>query len=255
MKSFAVCHLSIAPVRITSSDRAEIVTQLLFGESVSIIEIQKPWVKIICHHDNYEGWMDEKQLIYLNQEEFDEYHNKPAKVLNQPLIKIEGPLGVQHIMLGSTLPNYSMQSIKIGSSIYELKETLSKEIPDIKTVAMSYLNTPYLWGGRSIFGIDCSGFIQNIYKILGMKICRDASQQINYGEEVHFSQRKEGDLAFFINDKDLVHHVGLLIEGDKIIHASGAVRIDKFDEIGIHRSDISNYTHKLLCLRRIKILK
>lgn len=251
---FGICNLSIVPVRSAPSDSAEIVTQLLFGDFVEILEKGEPWIKILFKRDNYEGWMDFKQLAYIDKDTYQSGTSVRQKVLFEPILELEGPLGIQNIMLGSDLPFYRDGKLRLGKEIYTVLSPVDMAIkPDIFEVAEIYMNTPYLWGGKSIFGIDCSGLIQIVFKVLGVDLPRDASQQVIAGTEVDFASRRAGDLAFFINDQGKIHHVGLLTSQHEIIHASGRVRKDRFDEKGIYNLDLEKQTHKTHSIRRIEL--
>lgn len=250
IKAYGICNLSVVPVRSSASDEAEIVTQLLFGDTVEIIEKGQPWIKIKFAQDNYEGWMDFKQLTYIDQEEFEKINNNSTQYLQDPLLTITGPRGKQNIMLGSALVNLKDGAMIFGNEIYTVEQTVNAGNQSLLQTTMGYLNTPYLWGGKSIFGIDCSGLVQNIFKVHGTLLPRDASQQVNAGELVEFADRKVGDVPFFINAKGIVHHVGILTTKDEIIHAAGSVRVDAFDEKGIFRKDLDKYTHHYHSIRR-----
>ncbi len=122
----------------------------------------------------------------------------------------------------------------------------------IKQLTYRYLNTPYLWGGKSSVGIDCSGFTQQVFKILGIPLLRDAYQQATQGEAVNsLVEATCGDLAFFDNEQSRITHVGIMIDNKTIIHASGYVRIDKIDEEGITHSITGKRTHKLWGVKRM----
>jgi gamma-D-glutamyl-L-lysine dipeptidyl-peptidase len=253
MTDFALVQVSLAPVRAESSDRAEIVTQLLFGEAVKVISIEKPWVHIRCHHDDYEGYMDYKQLIPLNTNDAADWLKSDKIRLRQRTLHINTPDGPDWIYQGSILPHGFESGFRLGSLNFQPLQSLNElaRNASIVELAQSYLNTPYIWGGRSITGIDCSGFTQVIFAMIGISLKRDASEQVEMGSLVEFDEVKAGDLAFFHNSKGNIIHVGIATGLGTILHASGKVREDKLDEKGIYRSDTGEYSHQLNCIKRI----
>lgn len=257
-KTHGICQVSVAPIRRKADDTSEIVSQLLFGELFTILtKKNKSWVKIKCEWDDYVGWIDPKQVKGLTEGEFDALKTKNAYALEvaQPITygEISFP-----IVAASTLPQFDGMTFTIlkqkhfynGQVIVPDQVAINPEL--LIKVAKKYLNAPYLWGGRSPFGIDCSGLIQCVFKIFGIKLPRDAYQQAELGEMVDFvSSSNVGDLAFFENKQGRIHHVGIILEDNYIIHASGMVRIDKLDHFGIYHKGKRSYTHKLRFIKRI----
>ena len=232
----AITNVSVAPVRAENSDKAEIITQLLFGESCDILEINKNWVKIKIHYDNYEGWVDAKQITSISDEE---YAQRKTKIITENFTTHYHGDEKLLLSIGSEI------EIKNPS---EIEKTLRE---NIKNTALEFLNVPYLWGGRSFFGIDCSGFTQIVYKINGFQLPRDAYQQAEKGVVLDFLEEAEvGDLAFFENEEGRIVHVGIMLENQKIIHAHGKVRIDQLDSIGIFNKDQNKHTHMLRFIKK-----
>jgi cell wall-associated NlpC family hydrolase len=226
--SVGVCYLSVVPMRATPSDKAELVSQLLFGETFDVIEQQEKWTKIRLHHDAYEGWIDNKQYQIID------------KISKKNIVDVN--------LLHKGRVYYS-----IGSFVdFDIKK---KQQNSIISTAKQLLNVPYLWGGRSIFGIDCSGFVQIVYRVNGINLPRDAYQQAEVGELVDIENAKTNDLAYFANDAGKIIHVGIVIRNRnsiKIIHASGKVRIDILNKKGIYNEETKTYSHQLHSIKRIE---
>lgn len=249
----AFCFVSISPVRKSNSDTSEIVTQLLFGEIVTILEVGEPWTKIAILNDGYEGFIDVKHIFYLTDKEVRRWQEALSN-LHSREITIRSNNGIQRICRGSFLPEKSSQ-FNIGEHQFELLEKDNEKLDSIIDYAKDYLNTPYLWGGKSPFGIDCSGYTQVIFRLFNINLPRDASEQVTHGSEVDFDDINEGDLAFFENSKGAVTHVGICDGEGNIYHASGHVRKDSLKIEGIYRDDFSIITHNLTRIKRIKVME
>jgi hypothetical protein len=251
---FGICDLAIIPLRCEPSDKSEIVSQLLFGEHFTIIEQLKQWFYIKIDFDGYEGWIDSKQCKVISETNYQQISNEGI-ILNSDLI--EYITGVSNFMmpipLGSSVSYLKNKEINTQELIFEgVTTTGVKNKKELITTSFLYLNAPYLWGGKTPFGIDCSGFTQMVYKLNGYKLLRDASQQATQGEALSFIEESEpGDLAFFDNEEGTIIHVGIIMENNYIIHASGKVRIDRLDHLGIYNAEINKHTHKLRVIKKI----
>lgn len=238
MMNKGICTVTVAPVRAENSDKAEIVTEILFGESADILEVNKNWTKIKMHYDGYEGWMDTKQIKTVS----DEYlANRKVTVVTEDFASVLMKDGKTLLSMGSEVEFPAVASRRS----HNLRESIA-------LTAKEFINVPYLWGGKSFFAVDCSGFTQLVYKIHDIKLPRDASQQVEVGESLTFVEESEmGDLAFFENADGKIIHVGIMLDNQKIIHASGKVRIDTLDSSGIFNKELNQHTHKLRVIKKL----
>jgi hypothetical protein len=255
--SYGICNLSIVSVRFEPSHKSELTSQLLFGETFTILEKSEEWYKILTAFDGFEGWINKSQCFELSLLDFQELQ-KSKSFLSYDLVQILlSHQKIYSVVLGSTLPWFREGSCRIGEDSFSFDG--NAKIPNqmlgsrmIVENAFMYLNAPYLWGGRSPFGIDCSGFTQMVYKLSGIQLRRDAWMQAEQGQSIHLlDETQPGDLAFFDNEEGKITHVGILTQKNRIIHASGKVRVDNIDHHGIFNIDSRKYTHKLRLLKRM----
>lgn len=254
---FGICNLSLVAIRKSPDHCSEIVTQLIFGETFEIIEKENTWVNIKTHYDDYSGWIHHLQFLALDEFEFDEYKSKPKVLVsdsNSMLTDISSKKQV-HLILGSCIPLPVGDKFSIGSLNFQFSGNYFTAInnkQEILQFAVQFMNAPYLWGGRTLYGVDCSGFTQMVYKLAGIFLPRDASQQAQYGESLSFlSEAEAGDLVFFDNETGNITHVGIIYDNQQIIHASGCVRIDMIDHNGIFNTELGKYTHSLRLIKRV----
>lgn len=258
-QQFGVCNLSLVPLRAEPSDKSEMSSQLLFGDHFTILESTDKWLRILTAHDEYEGWIDHKQFEEIEHAAFVGLHDLNTILgpsLSHSITKTSTNEKF-NLIAGSNIPNTLDRFFYLRDTKYKLEGDTVTPVKDkfrngVTDVAMFYLNAPYLWGGKSVFGIDCSGLTQMVCRQFGMKLKRDAYQQAEQGELVGFLQEcKAGDLAFFDNDEGRIVHVGIMLNNERIIHASGRVRIDAIDNQGIFNKELGRYTHKLRIVKRI----
>jgi hypothetical protein len=253
---FGICNLNIIPLRKEASDTSEMVSQLLFGDHFKILEVKMQWLYIQVAFDGYQGWIDKKQM-------------KPISADFYKLLEEETPTYIYELLNSITLKDNSLMPISFGARLpifkdnilkmYDIEYRIDSDIisgkqdkSKIVEIAFNYLNTPYLWGGKSPFGIDCSGFTQMVYRLNGYKLYRDASQQAKQGEVLSFIEESEpGDLAFFDNSDGFITHVGIILSNNYIIHASGKVRLDRLDQSGIFNEETNRHTHNLRVIKKI----
>ncbi len=255
---YGICFLSSIPIRRKPEDQSEMISQLLFGERVTIVgRKNKSWIKVECDYDGYIGWIDPKQIILIDIDEFQKFGERTGVCLDLTSSYSNGNMSCP-IFIGSSLPNFDGMSFLMpnGKCIYNGQAIMTNDrkpsVDLLIKIAKKYMNAPYLWGGRSPAGIDCSGFTQMVFKLMGVKLPRDAYQQAEKGDIVDFVElSREGDLAFFENKNGNIHHVGIMYGEGYIIHASGHVRVDRLDHEGIYNEEIKRYTHRLKFVRRI----
>lgn len=234
----AIGAVTVAPMRKEPSEKVEMVNQILFGESCDILEEQKYWTKIKLHYDGYEGWVDAKQLKHVSE---DYIESRKINLITENFSSVMMKDGITLLSMGSEVDFPAVASRRS----HNLRESIT-------LTAKEFLNIPYLWAGKSFFGVDCSGIVQLTFKIHGIKLPRDSYQQGQIGHALTFVEESQpGDLAFFQNSEGKIVHVGIMLENQKIIHASGKVRIDSVDNVGIYNEQLKTHTHQLRFIRNV----
>ncbi len=246
---YAICNLGIVPLRLEPTNTSEMVSQMLYGEYFKILEERGKWSRIRTAFDSCEAWVDNNQYQKISEEDYNRFETEEA-VLSADLIEfISGEnQNLMPVPLGSVLNFTSV----LNHSHTGNKITGKQEKSNLIETAFLYLNAPFLWGGKTPFGIDSSGFTQMVYKLNGHKLFRNAADQAKQGESLSFIEESEpGDLAFFDDKDGVITHVGIMMHDNYIIHADGKVRLDRIDHSGIYNADLRRHTHKLRVIKKI----
>ncbi len=247
---YGICHLSVVSVRAIADDTGEMTSQLLYGEHYIILEKIKLWSRIRIAFDGFEGWVGNNQITLIEKEDYDQIENCNCSRYSSDLISFveTTKAALLPIVMGS-----SVHSTRALPHHFEGGSTSGKrEKANLVKTALLYLNAPYSWGGKTPFGLDCSGFAQMVYKINGYCLPRKAFDQVSQGDSLSFIEESEpGDLVFFDNEEGIIDHVGIIMENNYLIHAHGKVRIDRIDHTGIFNTETGNYTHALRVIKKI----
>ncbi len=250
----------MVPMRSEPSHRSELVNQMLFGETFTVVGHTRnmEWLEVKLHHDKYVGWVDSQQVVQMNKADFKSLLSITPSFSTQTVDLCTNRESKQTTILvpGSTLWLPENQDFfYVGNDVYEWQGESTKGETTREALirfALEFVNAPYLWGGRTPLGIDCSGFSQIVYRLAGRHIPRDASQQAKIGNVLGFIEESlPGDLAFFDNEEGKITHVGIVLPNNQIIHASGSVRIDGLDQYGIYRKDKRTHSHRLRLIRTL----
>lgn len=254
--NYGIVHIPLIPGREDPSDKSEMITQLLYGECYTVLEVQKKWVLLENAADSYQCWIDRKQYFEIEASEFEKFTGQVQKRCGDAMGLVTDKNGRRfYIPCSAPLPYYSQGSFQMNGNRLEYDGHVARHDSDSPVRhAMRLLHAPYLWGGKSAMGIDCSGFTQVVFACAGIPIPRDAYQQAEGGDTVDFTDLAEpGDVAFFDNEESQITHVGIVLDQGKIIHASGSVRIDTLDHEGIFNETKGEYTHKLRLIKRFNL--
>lgn len=247
---YGICHLSIVPLRSGADNSAEMISQILYGEHFKILENRKFWSRIRLAFDGCEGWVNNAQITCIEKKDYEDIEVSQKIRYSSDLVSFVemGKGNLIPIVLGSYLNNsHILPHTFEGNAVGTIQEK-----SNILRTALLYLNAPYLWGGKTPFGLDCSGLTQMVYKINGYKLKRNAFDQAAQGTALSFIEESEaGDLAFFDNDEGVIDHVGIIMDNNYIIHAHGKVRVDRLDHTGIFNTEMGRYTHKLRVIKKI----
>lgn len=245
---YAICNLGIVPLRSEPTHTAEMVSQLLYGETFKILEERARWSRIRTAFESFEAWIENKQFRKIEEADFQQL-NSEAPRLSADLVEfVSGEEQLIPIPMGAALNGMPLLQHNHSGTIASGSHGKEK----LLETAFLYLNAPYLWGGKTPFGIDASGFTQMVYKLNGYRLHRNASDQAQQGESLSFIEECEpGDLAFFDNPEGIINHVGIMMSDNYIIHADGKVRLDRIDHSGIYNSELRRHTHQLRVIKKI----
>ncbi|MDR3189231.1 MAG: C40 family peptidase [Prevotellaceae bacterium] len=254
----AICP--VVPLRAAASERSEMTSQLLWGETFCAAEQAGGWLRVCADLDRYEGWVSALMVRLPDEDAWAREARLPYRLCTDALCRAVSEQTGQGVYLpqGSVLYRYgeATRTFSLAGNSYRLERAPRRLPADRRAAAIAaatqLLNAPYLWGGRTAMGVDCSGLTQLAYRTAGVALPRDAAQQAQAGAPVSLADGAQpADLAFFGGDEGKITHVGMLLGEGKILHASGCVRIDSIDSHGIFSASLNRYTHTLRGCRRI----
>lgn len=266
---YAICLQPYIPMRANPDECSEMVSQMLFGDTFRILDEQPRWLYVVRDYDDYQGWIDWKTATELSLQEYNKYvsESENALLLRLPYNPIQktvnGQSGASHLSWGSRIFNldetgitFKMKEIRFDvpnmTYVFPMKAAGMSRKACAKYIlqqAQLLLNVPYLWGGISSFGLDCSGFTQTLFRFIGISLPRDASQQYEKGTAIDFPSAEPGDLAFFGNEGK-VSHVGIVADNGRILHVSGYLHFDMLSQEGIWNEQLNDYSHRLIGIKR-----
>jgi len=261
-KHLALVTNSVANIRSAPKHSAELATQALMGTPLNVLKSQGSWY-LVQTPDKYLSWVDAAAIVLVDQNTMDEWLQKEKIVVTEMISTVYENDNFEQIVSDITagnvlelvgyengnyqviLPDQRKGIIQGNHAVtYEVwKNSRSTNDTNLIQTARKMMGAPYLWGGTSPKGVDCSGFTKTIYFLNGMIIPRDASQQIKEGELIdndkNWDNLQVGDLLFFgvpatETSKERVVHVGMWIGDGKFIHSRGRVRISSFDPADEH---------------------
>ena len=240
---YGIVNLNLIPVRKKNNAKSEMISQLFFGETIEVVSKKNNWCLVISNLDNYKGWVRDSHFLSIPKIDYIKINRKKKKFSSTDTLLYNNKFKNYTVPAGSIISNCNYLSFDFISN--------DKNFHSLEEIALSFLNSPYLWGGKTKYGTDCSGFVQSVFKIYGKILPRDSYQQALVGTEINLEDSKTGDLAFFGKKIDSITHVGIVISNNRIIHSSGKVRIDNIVNEGILNVDSKKISHELQSVRRI----
>lgn len=274
-KIYALVNLSVCNIRSKPEHSAELATQALMGTPLKVYKEQDGWY-LVQTPDEYLGWVDDDGIVLKSAEEMQEWI-ETEKVIYKNFFGIVFSDKNFSEVLSDAVGGNVFEKLKVTENYFEVKlpdgrigylnlteaqdfndwfKNLNIKAESIIQIGKKMIGFPYLWGGTSVKGVDCSGFIKTIHFMNGLILPRDANQQALIGERItlneEFTELKPGDLIFFGRKgneyrQERITHVGIYLGNKKFLHSSGRVRLDSFD-----KNDLNYNEYRLKTIVRIQ---